>query len=208
MSLVSILKTILGGISNSSPSKPKKPVIPRKNITVVVDPGHGGSDPGAVYPKDSPVYIESHLALEICEHLVYILDGNGYDVVVTRADNTSPISTTDRISRIKEAKGDLLVSIHLNSFHKPAYGIETLYNSSNPDSRKIAKSIQMALMQKFPDHKDRGIKVRNNLYVLKTMSPSVLVEVEFINTAGQFVKQNTEEIALSVFKGIEQFLNS
>ena len=188
-------------------SQPKEEPKVKKGITVCIDAGHGGSDPGAIHPKNNPVHIEAEMALTICEYLVYKLDDEGYDVIITRADNTSPISRNDRVTRIKQAKADLLVSIHLNSFHKPAYGIETLYNSSNPKSMNLAKKIQLSLMNNFSDHKDRGIKVRDKLYVLKTMSPSALVEVEFINTAGDFVEANSEKIALAIFEGIENFLS-
>lgn len=179
-----------------------------KGITIIVDPGHGGNDPGAVYPEENPKYIEAELVLEISGHLVRMLDKAGYKVYLTRADNTSPITRTDRIERIKASKADLLVSIHCNSFHNAAYGIESLYNSSNKESKNLTAAIQNSLMSSFPDHKDRGIKERNNLYVLKTMSPSCLVECEFINTAGEFISNNIKELAESIFKGIESYLNN
>jgi len=207
--LLSLFSILFAGktkekIDNSLPQPEEKKKM-KKGIIVCLDAGHGGADPGAIHPKKNPKYIESHLVLEICEHLAYSLDDEGYDVTVTRADNDSPISKIDRINRIKAAKADLLISIHCNSFHKPAYGIETLYNSSNPDSMKLAKNIQKSLKTTFVNHKDRGIKVRDKLYVLKTMSPSALVEVEFINTAGEFIQDNTEELAQAIFEGIENF---
>lgn len=182
--------------------------VKEKGVTICIDPGHGGEDPGAVYPQVNPTYIESVQALEISSHLVFMLDDAGYKVVITRADNDSHISRSDRIYAIKNSKADLLVSIHCNSFSSAAEGIETLYNSSNSRSKDLANSIQKAMVSNFPGNKDRGIKERNNLYVLKTLSPSCLVEVEFINTHGQWIQDNTKNIALSIFEGIEEFLTN
>jgi len=210
--LINLFKVFSIRSSNNKDNSPtggnnqKKPM--KNGITICIDPGHGGADPGAMHPTDNPVYIESHLALEISEHLGYLLYEAGYEVITTRADNDSPITRSDRIRRIKQSKADLLVSIHCNSFHKPAYGMETLYNSSNQQSMWLAKYIQTELKKDFPGHKDRGIKVRNNLYVLKQLSPSALVEVEFINTAGEFIQDNVEELAESIFNGIETFIDS
>lgn len=211
-----ILSILAGAFTKRSLPKedkeeqPAKPTIRTtdKKITIVIDPGHGGSDPGAVYPKDKPKYKEANLVLSICGVLVRMLDSAGHKVYLTRADNTSPLTTNERIKRIKAAKGDLLVSVHCNSFHKDAYGIETLFNSSNSKSKQLAECIQRSMMKEFSDHKDRGVKERNRLYVLKTMSPSCLVEVEFINTAGAFIVSKKKEIAEAIFQGIQDFIES
>jgi len=182
-------------------NKPKIRTTDRK-ISIVIDPGHGGSDPGAI----SGDLKEAQLVLEISACLVKMLDQAGHNVHITRADNHNPLSRNERIKRIKAAKANILVSIHANSYHKPAYGIETLYNSTKRGSKGLASYIQKSMMGSFSSHKDRGIKERNRLYVLKTMSPAVLVEVEFINTAGDFIKDNTEKIAEAVFHGIQNYI--
>ena len=146
-------------------------------ITVCIDPGHGGKDPGAVngnrYEKDD--------VLKLAKQVGKVLDRNGIKVIYTR--------TTDKYDTVyqkakfaNDKKADYFISIHRNaSLDKDSNGAEVIIHSFGGEKEKIAKSIQ----KYFAKHgfKDRGIKVNQGLVVTReTTMPAVLCEVGFITS--------------------------
>jgi N-acetylmuramoyl-L-alanine amidase len=97
---------------------------------VVLDSGHGGTDPGAAAGD----VVEKNLTLDIGRRLKLLLEGNGFDVVATReADDT--IALKDRARMANDSKSDIFVSIHVNSLvkHRESRGIETYYLGATSD---------------------------------------------------------------------------
>jgi N-acetylmuramoyl-L-alanine amidase len=97
---------------------------------VVLDAGHGGSDPGATAPEVT----EKEITLDIGRRLRTLLEQNGFDVVVTRdADRT--IALKDRAILANDSKSDIFVSIHVNALakHTQSRGIETYYLGATSD---------------------------------------------------------------------------
>lgn len=97
---------------------------------VVLDAGHGGTDPGATAPN----VLEKEITLDIGRRLRTLLEENGFDVVVTRdADRT--IALRDRARLANESKSDIFVSIHVNALekHTESRGIETYYLGTTTD---------------------------------------------------------------------------
>ncbi|HEX8253123.1 MAG TPA: N-acetylmuramoyl-L-alanine amidase [Thermoanaerobaculia bacterium] len=97
---------------------------------VVLDAGHGGSDPGAT----ADTVLEKEITLDIGRRLRTMLERDGFDVVVTRdADRT--VALRDRASLANESKSDIFVSIHVNALerHTESRGIETYYLGATND---------------------------------------------------------------------------
>jgi N-acetylmuramoyl-L-alanine amidase len=97
---------------------------------VVVDAGHGGTDPGAMSPSK---VMEKEITLDIARRLETLLRRNGFEVVATRAeDRLIPLRERARVAN--ENEGDIFVSIHVNSIKNPAFhGVETYYLGATND---------------------------------------------------------------------------
>ena len=104
--------------------------IPKK---IVLDPGHGGKDAGAISAKK---LFEKDVVLKISKYTKQILEKHGFDVYMTRYDDRY-ITLDERASFAKKIKADLFLSIHANSASPSANGVETFittvsgYHSSN-----------------------------------------------------------------------------
>ncbi|NPV54393.1 MAG: N-acetylmuramoyl-L-alanine amidase [Firmicutes bacterium] len=148
---------------------------------VVVDPGHGGSDPGAIGPSGLQ---EKFVTLDIALRLARLLELAGAKVLLTRTDDRF-VSLPDRVKLANENNADLFVSVHVNSFTDlyPS-GAETFYFDNVPDSRRLAALIQDALVRES-EINNRKAKSRE-LYVLREARvPACLVEVAFISNFGE-----------------------
>ena len=186
-----------------------------KGCKVVIDPGHGGKngkpDPGAVGLYNGEPLYERDTVLQIAGELAIKLDLNGFDVIMTRVDNTTLSHLKDKVDIVKEEKPDIFISIHANANSgTPAQGIETFYNKNKPQSKELASCIQQSLVSTFTDHKDRGIKNGSLFYVLKKhdIERCCLVECEFINHPEQakFLVESKKEIAKAIFDGMVAYL--
>ncbi len=167
---------------------------------VVLDAGHGGSNPGAVYKGRREKDDVLKLTLAIGE----ILRDNGVDVVYTRTDDTfdSPLQKAN----IANASGaDFFVSVHRNSSPMPNQytGIETLVYEDEGASADLAKNINEQVEE--IGWKDLGVNERKDLIVLRrTNMPAALVEAGFINTEADNEKFDKEfsELANAIAAGI------
>lgn len=144
-----------------------------QGVTIVLDPGHGGSSSGAVGPAGQR---EKDVALDIALGLAGLLRDNGATVVLTRNDD-STVSLQKRIELANSSNGLLFLSIHCNGFEDPgANGTETYYYRQV--DRPLAETLQKELLA-LGRH-NRGSKY-GAFYVLKyAKMSSLLVEVAFI----------------------------
>lgn len=161
------------------------------NKTIVIDAGHGGSDPGAVddinRDQDDEIYddkiysVESSLNYKVANELYYILLNKQYNAIMTRQSNKF-ISLKQRANIANNCNADIFVSVHHNaSSNKSARGFEVLYYPTSKEGQELAQCVQTTIIEKL-NLKDRGIKKRDNLYVLKnTKMPAILIEVGFIS---------------------------
>ncbi len=143
---------------------------------VVIDPGHGGWEPGAGNGKIN----EKDVVLDISLRIESILAQKKIDYYMIRTDDTF-VSLEDRARIANEKKARLFISIHNNSFtDRSQSGILTTYNPNSPIGKDIAKIMQDKI--KDMGMRDRAIMPRPNLYVLRhTEMPSLLLEVGFIS---------------------------
>lgn len=170
----------------------------RKNV--ILDAGHGGSDPGAVYYGRQEKVDNLNLALAVGD----ILMRNGVDVLYTRVNDTyqTPFEKAEIANR---SEADYFVSIHRNAMPVPgtASGAETLVYSDMDVPALMARNINDALEN--AGFINLGVIERPGLVVLrKTNMPAVLVEVGFIDNEAdnRFFDQNFERIAQAVASGI------
>lgn len=156
---------------------------------IVVDPGHGGPDPGA---KGAAGSYEKNNTLPVGLYLASLLRSAGAQVILTRSTDISPAEgsyseRSDLEARTKIAndqKADLFISLHNDSFSNPeANGTSTYYSSANPmspQSKALAESIQSELVRAIALY-NRGVK-NSPFYVIKnTKMPAVLVELGFLS---------------------------
>ena len=156
-----------------------------RKTTVLVDPGHGGPDPGAIASAGNGTFVnEKNATLAIALYLLPLLRDRGYHVVMTRIGDTGVARLTanalasgaytpsgehaDIAARARCANGagaNLLLSIHLNSFYDPTVGgVETLYDPARPftaKSLRFANLVQRSVLRQLSSHgwqvPDRGI---------------------------------------------------
>lgn len=152
-------------------------------MLIVLDPGHGGKDPGAV----GTVIKEKDANLSIARVVKGQLVALGYTVLMTRNDDVF-LKPEERTAIANKTDAALFVSIHCNaSINTTAAGIETLYGSKNLKSFTAATLIQRELIGRVKEYgiPDRGVKARNDVWVVNhCRMPSALVECGFLSNVG------------------------
>ena len=213
-----VLKPLLGTSPRYTGHRP---------ITVVLDPGHGGEDPGAVGRRGIH---EKEVVLDIARRVHRQLRGCGAEVRLTRERDTA-ISLSARTSQAKTWGADLYVSIHLNSAaNKSASGVETFVlpapgfpstskgtnhahahpgNRYDPASIRLAYYVQKGLL--LGTHAaDRGIRRARYQVLRDAPCPAILVECGFVSNAadaGKLVRQDYREtVARGLANGILTFI--
>lgn len=178
-------------------------------IQVVIDAGHGGSDPGAVANNKE----EKDINLEVAERVSQKLTKKGITVIMTRTEDEY-IELVERAETGTESKATIFVSLHCNSATTTsATGIETYYyiNSTNAYDKDLATYIQEAVI-KATGARDRGVKSANLSVLRNSKIPAALVEMGFIsnvNESGLLANSSYQnKIATGVTNGILNFLNA
>ncbi|WP_337874788.1 N-acetylmuramoyl-L-alanine amidase [Exiguobacterium sp.] len=185
--------------------------------TVVIDAGHGGNDPGAVYGS---VY-EKVIALDMAKRLMSTLTNTyDYNVKLTRSTDMY-LSLSERVSLSKSYKADVFVSLHANSsVYSSAHGHEVLVPTTesyttNPyvsASRSLGSSINQEIGSRISAVQNRGVKYQNVYVVGKNVVPSTLVEYGFISNSNDRAyltnATNRQQMANATATGIHQFMRS
>ena len=147
-------------------------------ISIMLDAGHGGTDPGAVYNGRKEADDTLKLTLAVGE----ILQNRGFDVEYTRTTDVYE-SPYQKAMEANEAGVDYFVSIHRNSYptDNEVSGVESLVYNLSGIKYEMAKNINEQL--ESVGFVNLGVHARPNLVVLKrTKMPAVLVEAGFINS--------------------------
>lgn len=168
--------------------------------SIMLDAGHGGSDPGAVYEGRQ----EKDDALALTLAVGEILQNNGVDVLYTRTEDVYQ-SPYQRAMKANAANVDFFISIHRNSFPRDnvVSGVESLVYNKRGIKYEMAQDINEQL--ETIGFVNLGVKERPNLVVLRrTKMPAVLVEVGFINsdTDNPLFEQSFQDIARAIADGI------
>ena len=180
---------------------------PLSGLVIAVDPGHGGSDPGAIGYQGT---FEKDVVLEISLYLGEFLARAGAEVVYTR-DRDVYVSIFERPEIASKAGAHLFVSVHVNSHIEKgvARGTETLYRAKDPVSQVLARSVQDELVKAITLI-DRRIWARDDLAIFNgTDIPAILVEVGFLDHPDEEVLLRApgfqKVAAEGIYKGIERF---
>lgn len=205
------------GSSMQLPQRPSEKILPIEPIVtpkqkqpakvtgkryVVIDPGHGGSDCGAIRNGIN----EKDITLDISKRVVSLLEKKGYVVKMTRTNDTY-VSLQDRVTISENFKPDIFVSIHVNSSNSESpTGLETHYYKDN--SLKLAKNIHASMLNNI-NSKDRGL-FKSRFYVINhTTAPAVLVEIGFISSPverAQLVSASRKQAtAKAIAEGIYEY---
>jgi len=190
------------------PSPQPTNLLPQQGPIVVVDPGHGGSDPGAVgiggiYEKD--------IVLDISLQVASLLENQGIQAILTRQTDMD-LGLQPRVEIANRARATLFVSIHANaiSMSRPEVnGIETFHVAGNREGQRLAEHIQQHLLANT-GMRDRGVK-RARFYVLvRTAMPAVLVEVGFVTGQEDAIRLSDPatrtQMARAIVQGILDYL--
>lgn len=174
---------------------------------IVIDPGHGGKDPGAA----SGNAVEKTIVINTANKLKQKLEAAGAIVKMTRTGDTYP-SLEERVQFAKNQNGEIFISLHANAAGASAQGTETFYSISANDNAKedyaLAKFINDEIV-KNANMKDRGVK-REDYYVIRNLYiPAVLVELGFVTNSEDRAKlvsdQYVEIFAQSIYNGITKY---
>ncbi|EEE39988.1 N-acetylmuramoyl-L-alanine amidase [Prochlorococcus marinus] len=186
----------------------KLPDVKRNKFSVVIDPGHGGPDPGAIGIGGIR---ETDVVLEVSKIVKKLLSEKGVNVKLTRK-NEIDLDLPPRVSYANNSDADIFVSIHANASRgkrRDINGLETFYYRGWR-GRLLAKKIQKQILRVSPGSPDRGVK-QGRFYVIKnTRMPAVLVEIGFLT--GRLDARRLEKtthrkrLAYAISKGILEYL--
>lgn len=189
--------------------------------TVVIDPGHGGADPGAINNINKNIK-EKDYTLDTSLAATSYLRANNINVVLTRETDlpsNKKLSLSERTSMANSINPDLLVSVHFNSYNTKAKGVEVFYRNADKNggtSKTLASNILNSILEKFK-FTNRGIKTKigdsgKDYYhmIRESKAPSVIVECSFIDNKDDQLLVNTIEkrnnLGIQIGKGIQQTL--
>jgi N-acetylmuramoyl-L-alanine amidase len=181
---------------------------------VCIDPGHGGTDPGATYRN----LLEKNVNLQVSILIRTLLINIGYEVVMTRMTDVF-VGLPERCRIANDAKANIFVSIHCNADPdddapgKPeAKGEEIWFYKDSKTGWKLASCLLDEVDRIFPNEPFRGIHETDGLFVLKhTDMPAVLIELGFIDkssSVNMFSNFSTiKNIARLISEGIDQYFH-
>ena len=196
-----------------------------KTVTVILDPGHGGEDGGAVGAGD--VY-EKDLNLAIAKEVESYLKMNGLSVICTRnedillydrnVDYKGRKKMLDLAARLKisrETENSVFVSIHMNAFPQTQYsGLQVYYSPNDDTSADLAALIQNDTKSLLQPTNTRKIKsASSNIYLLdRITTPAVLVECGFLSNAEECAllsdAEYRQKLSLILANAIAQFVEN
>lgn len=186
---------------------------------VVIDPGHGGKDPGAVAANG---LLEKDVTLAVALHLERLLQRAAVHVVLTRRDDTDLADPQARVRKnqdlsrrvalAREAGADLFVSIHANSFPGASLsGAQTFYYPGRDDGRTLAERIQDRLVRELGPNRRQAAAA--DYYVLREAPvPAVVIEVGFLSHPRESELLASpayqRRVAEAIYRGIVDYLAS
>ena len=187
---------------------------------IVVDAGHGGSDPGKVGVNSA---LEKDINLSIALKLKELLEAQNFTVILTRdsdaglyaadATNKKVSDMQNRCKIITDANPAFTVSIHQNSYTTADIkGAQVFYYSQSADGKKLANSIQDSLVEHVDPSNTRVAKANDSYYLLKkTPTPTVIVECGFLSNPTEadllLEEEYQDTLADAIALGIRSYLS-
>ncbi len=184
------------------------PNVPYGKYKVVIDPGHGGSDPGAVGVNGLR---ETDIVLEVSKSVSAFLTNKGVKTILTRNYDRT-LDLLPRVTKANNSKADAFVSIHANATRgkrKDVNGLETYYYSGYK-GYSLAKNIQRQILFVSPQSPDRGVRKSRFYVIRKTSMPAALVEIGFVTGLydANLLRQKAyrDKISFAIARGILNYL--
>lgn len=209
-------------VSNTMFKETSQEWMPLAGRVILVDPGHGGPDGGAVSEEG---LLEKEVALNISLFLRDYLQEAGALVIMTREEDTDLAAPDSkrlrqrkvedlmkRVHLISQKKVDAFISIHLNAIPSPRWsGAQTFYNPVREENKRLATFIQAELIRQL-GNTQRLAKQKGDVYILKQSKvPTVLVEVGFLSNPKEASLLSTrayqQKLAASIYTGILRYYN-
>jgi N-acetylmuramoyl-L-alanine amidase len=184
---------------------------------VVLDPGHGGTDSGAVNTKYR--LTEKEQTLDVANRLKTLLAGDGCTVYMTRTLNSQTLSNNDRYTYANTKGANLLVSIHMNGSTNPSTDYTTTLFGKWRKDKELANTVFSSLST-LPAANGTGTIATRKPYsfasgvLLKSNMPATIAETVFItnNEEGELLSYPTgirqQQIAEALRAGIEDYLTT
>lgn len=188
-------------------------------IRMVIDPGHGGFDPGKVNAEGM---IEKDINLQIALTLKEELEAQGIEIIMTRDSDKGLYAETskskknedlkNRCSLIEETDPVCTISIHQNSFpDETVYGPQVFYYHTSEESAQLAGFVQESLNTNLAIEKPREIKNNESYYMLKkSPSTTIIVECGFLSCPAEAQKLVSEDyqaqVAAAIREGVMEYL--
>ncbi len=195
--------------------------LPLSGKTIVIDPGHGGPDGGAVGKDDTQ---EKDISLEVSKKVQKYLQQVGAIVYLTREtdkDLASPDvkglskrkseDIRNRLAFINKKEADFFITLHLNALPSSKWrGAQTFYNPLKDENKHLAEMIQAELIRNL-ENTNRAALAINNVYLLKHAEvPGALVEIGFLSNAEEreMLKDSDyqQKVSASIYKGILRYI--
>ncbi|MDZ7994060.1 MAG: N-acetylmuramoyl-L-alanine amidase [Nostoc sp. EfeVER01] len=193
--------------NNPNPQSPTQPQrrVTNGRVVVLIDPGHGGKDPGAVGLGGLR---EKDIILPISKRIAQVLQQNGVQVVMTR-DSDYFVTLPGRVQLAERANADVFVSIHANAVgpgRSDVSGLETYYYDSGLG---LARSVHNSILQGV-NVRDRGTRRARFFVLRKSSMPSILVETGYLTGREDNAKLRNSayqnQMAEAIARGILQYL--
>jgi len=204
----------IGEVTGTTPT----PTVPSTGKTILLDPGHGGIDPGS--KSFDGLTLEKDITLTYSLKIRTKLQNAGYKVVMVRETNrecdkyatsdTAELSCRAKMSAANNA--DIYISVHANAYqYASAYGTETFYSENNPkpsESKRLAMLIQQNIYPVMKTY-DRGFKPAN-YYVLKYNTvPAALLEIGFMTNTNDLTRMKNvtiqDQFATAVVTSVNRY---
>lgn len=192
----------------------------KEEIIVVIDPGHGGFDPGKIGVNK---VLEKDINLSISFKLKNLLEQENIKVIMTREDDKGLYQANDRdkkrrdmqrrVSIINSSDATIAISIHQNSFsQESSKGSQVFYHRKSEKGKILAEIIQDQLKETIMDGNHRIAKENGSYYMLRnTICPLVIVECGFLSNWSEAALLSDElyqqTVAEGIYLGVLKYLN-
>lgn len=220
--LTILFASFIGFLSKDRIKKTLEASTEPSGITVILDAGHGGEDPGA---STSFGAYEKDINMEITLIIGEMLKEKGYNVVYTRTEDKLLYTEEENVkglrkindlkNRCKVAEGyddPIFISIHQNSFAKERYsGLQVYYSVGNEESYSLASAVQNRVISDVQPNNNRRVKEGKNIYLMeKLRCTSVLIECGFLTNPEESrllcEKEYQKILSFSIVCGIIEYI--
>lgn len=218
-----VFSGLAAGFCPPAGAAPEQPAgRPLQGYIIVVDPGHGGDDPGTVGCRGT---LEKDIDLAVGKRLAALLQQAGAKVILTRNRDQSladgniydshRLKVQDlsrRVALANENKAHVLISVHMNHFSDPAeYGAQAFYQSGAEESKKLAALIQIEMNRRLIDSGRQAMA--GDFYICRhARMPAVIVEAGFLSHQGEESKLRDpvyqEKAAQAVLTGLQNYFGA